>query len=159
MLSSYLQGCAPGGTMPETCNVLQAGALASATCTSLLRLHCQAFALYLTCTALFPCAYHDSPGHAHVLQASALVGIIPDLNMDMYSLKRQEAGFEALLRAVAEVLLKHVDPDTVAHCARTLVHCTQHGPQAIQVPPPPPPHGAPFSLQVLLIHNLCCLPY
>lgn len=53
--------------------------------------------------------------------------------MDVYSLKRQEAGFEALLRAVAEVLLKHVDPDTVAHCARTLVHCSQHGPQAIQV--------------------------
>lgn len=67
------------------------------------------------------------------MQACALVGIIPDLNMDMYSLKRQEAGFEALLRAVAEVLLKHVDPDTVAHCARTLVHCTQHGPQATQV--------------------------
>ncbi|KAL3143333.1 hypothetical protein ABBQ38_002169 [Trebouxia sp. C0009 RCD-2024] len=66
------------------------------------------------------------------LKACALVGIIPDLNMDMYSLKRQEAGFEALLRAVAEVLLKHVDPDTVAHCARTLVHCTQHGPQATQ---------------------------
>lgn len=64
------------------------------------------------------------------------MGIIPDLNMDMYSLKRQEAGFEALLRAVAEVLLKHVDPDTVAHCARTLVHCTQHGPQATQVPRP-----------------------
>ena len=53
--------------------------------------------------------------------------------MDVYSLKRQEAGFEALLRAVAEVLLKHVEPDTVAHCARTVVHCSQHGPQAIQV--------------------------
>ena len=71
-----------------------------------------------------------------VLQACALVGIIPDLNIDMYSLKKQEARFEALLRAVAEVLLKHVDPDTVAHCARTLVHCTQHGPQATQVPRP-----------------------
>ena len=78
------------------------------------------------------------------------MGIIPDLNMDMYSLKRQEAGFEALLRAVAQVLLKHVDPDTVAHCARTLVHCTQHGPQAIQVRlplPAPPllPFSGPFS--------------
>ena len=87
-----------------------------------------------THTALFLCQNHTSSGHAH-LQASALVSIIPDLNMEMYSLKRQEAGFEALLRAVAEVLLKHVDPDTVAHCARTLVHCTQHGPQAIQVIP------------------------
>ena len=61
------------------------------------------------------------------------MGIIPDLNLDMYSLQRQEAGFQALLRAVADVLLKHVEADTVAHCARTLVHCTQHGPQAIQV--------------------------
>lgn len=61
------------------------------------------------------------------------MAIIPDLNLDMYSLKRQEAGFEALLRAVAQVLLKHVDPDSVAHCAGTLVHCTQHGPQTIQV--------------------------
>ena len=68
-----------------------------------------------------------------MLQACALVGIIPDLNLDMYSLQRQEAGFQALLRAVADVLLKHVDADTVAHCARTLVHCTHHGPQAIQV--------------------------
>ncbi len=68
-----------------------------------------------------------------MLQACALVGIIPDLNLDMYSLQRQEAGFQALLRAVADVLLKHVEADTVAHCARTLVHCTQHGPQAIQV--------------------------
>ena len=68
-----------------------------------------------------------------MLQACALVSIIPDLNLDMYSLQRQEAGFQALLRAVADVLLKHVEADTVAHCARTLVHCTQHGPQAIQV--------------------------
>ncbi|KAL0045252.1 hypothetical protein WJX82_001839 [Trebouxia sp. C0006] len=66
------------------------------------------------------------------VKACALVGIIPDLNLDMYSLQRQEAGFQALLRAVADVLLKHVEADTVAHCARTLVHCTQHGPQAIQ---------------------------
>ncbi len=51
----------------------------------------------------------------------------------MYSLQRQEASFQALLRAVADVLLKHVEADTVAHCARTLVHCTQHGPQTIQV--------------------------
>ncbi|KAL0028278.1 hypothetical protein WJX79_006817 [Trebouxia sp. C0005] len=66
------------------------------------------------------------------VKACALVSIIPDLNLDMYSLQRQEAGFQALLRAVADVLLKHVEADTVAHCARTLVHCTQHGPQAIQ---------------------------
>ena len=111
------------GASYRTSNVLQAGALARAICLILLVLLCA------------------SPGHANVLQASALVGIIPDLNVDMYSLKRQEAGFEALLRAVAEVLLKHVEPDTVAHCARTLVHCTQHGPQAIQVrlPRPAPP--------------------
>lgn len=62
------------------------------------------------------------------------MSIIPDLNLDLYSLKRQESGFEALLRAVSEVLLKHVEGDTVAHCARTLVHCTQHGPHTIQVP-------------------------
>ena len=97
--------------------------------------------MHTSCTV--PYAHHTSPGHAHVLQASALVGIIPDLNMDMYSLKRQEAGFEALLRVVAEVLLKHVDPDTVAHCARTLLHCTQHGPHAIQVTLPPHPPFPP----------------
>ena len=68
-----------------------------------------------------------------VLQACALVGIIPDLNLDMYSLKRQEAGFESLLRAVSQVLMKHVEPDTVAYCAHTLVHCTHQGPHAIQV--------------------------
>ena len=67
------------------------------------------------------------------MQASALVGTVPDLNLDVYSLKRQEAAFESLLRAVSEVLLKHVEPDAVAHCARALVHCTQHGPHAIQV--------------------------
>lgn len=66
------------------------------------------------------------------LKASALVGTVPDLNLDVYSLKRQEAAFESLLRAVSEVLLKHVEPDAVAHCAGALVHCTQHGPHAIQ---------------------------
>ena len=104
--------------------------------------------MYLTwtCNALFPWQHHTSAGHTHVLQGAALVSIIPNLNMDMYSLKRQEAGFEALLRAVAEVLLKHVDPDTVAYCAGTLVHCTQHGPQAIQVSPPPTPLWSLWSL-------------
>ena len=58
---------------------------------------------------------------------------MPDLNLDIYSLKRQEAAFESLLRAVSEVLMKHVEPDAVAHCAQALVHCTQHGPHAIQV--------------------------
>ena len=58
---------------------------------------------------------------------------MPDMNLDMYSLKRQESGFEGLMRVISEVLLKHVEPDTIAHCVRALVHCTQHGPHAIQV--------------------------
>lgn len=61
------------------------------------------------------------------------MSIVPDLNLDMYSLKRQESTFEELIRAVAGVLCKHVEPDTVAHCVCTMVHCAGHGPEAIQV--------------------------
>lgn len=67
------------------------------------------------------------------LQVSGLVSIVPDLNLDMYSLKRQESSFEELIRAVADVLCKHVQPETVAQCVRTIVHCSEHGPEAIQV--------------------------
>ena len=59
---------------------------------------------------------------------------MPDLNLDMYSLKRQESSFEELMLAVADVLCKHVQPDTVAHSVRTIVYCSDHGPEAIQVP-------------------------
>lgn len=91
-------------------------------------------------------------------QASALVSIVADLNLEMYSLKRQESSFESLVRGVADVLGKHVQPDVVANCARTLVHCSQHGPDAIQVHhPAPAAPGRPMK-RCYCCHCCCCYP-
>lgn len=42
-------------------------------------------------------------------QAAALVGLIPEMKLEVYSLKRQEKGFASLAASVKDVFLKHAD--------------------------------------------------
>ncbi|KAK9814838.1 hypothetical protein WJX72_012382 [[Myrmecia] bisecta] len=66
------------------------------------------------------------------VKAAALVSILRDLKLDIFSLKRQEAGFEALLRVVADVQSKHVDREVVDECTKTLVYCAHEAPEALK---------------------------
>lgn len=47
-----------------------------------------------------------SPQH---LQAAALVGLVPEMKLEVYSLKRQEKNFAGLAGSVKDVFLKHAD--------------------------------------------------
>lgn len=48
----------------------------------------------------------SSPQH---LQAAALVGLVPEMKLEVYSLKRQEKNFAGLAGSVKDVFLKHAD--------------------------------------------------
>ena len=68
-----------------------------------------------------------------VEQVAALAGLVCDMKLDIWSLKRQEDSLELLLQLVADLLLKHTQPDALDACLRTLVHCTTQGNDTIQV--------------------------
>ena len=69
------------------------------------------------------------------MQVAALVGMVRDLKLDIFSLKRQEEGLEALVLQIAELLVKHSDEDVIEACSLTLQHCAAHGPDAFKVWP------------------------
>ena len=43
------------------------------------------------------------------LQAAAIVGVIPELKLEIYSLKRQDKAFAGLVGTVKDVMFKHDD--------------------------------------------------
>lgn len=43
------------------------------------------------------------------VQAAALVGLIPEMQLEVYALKRQEAAFSQLAGVVKDTFLKHAD--------------------------------------------------
>ncbi len=56
------------------------------------------------------------PAHAPLLpplsspkQVAALVGLVPEMKLEVYSLKRQEKSFAGLAASVKDVFLKHAD--------------------------------------------------
>ena len=66
------------------------------------------------------------------LQAGALVALVRDLRLEVYSLKKAETGLEALLKQVADLLARHTGEPLLRECVRTLLHCMQ-GPAAARV--------------------------
>jgi hypothetical protein len=55
------------------------------------------------------------------------------MKLDIYSLKRQEDGLEALLQLLANLLLKQTDVHALDACARSLFHCATHCSESFQV--------------------------
>ncbi|GAX82288.1 hypothetical protein CEUSTIGMA_g9717.t1 [Chlamydomonas eustigma] len=62
-----------------------------------------------------------------------LVGVIPKLNLDVFSMREEEHGFGALLQHVAEQMLRHADNDEVVNqVVNTLHHCSHMAPGDIK---------------------------
>ena len=49
----------------------------------------------------------NSPPVPRPLQATAIVGVLPQLKLEVYALKRQDKGFATLLGTVKDILFKH----------------------------------------------------
>ena len=77
----------------------------------------------------------DEWGHisGDIMQVAALVSMVRDLKLDIFSLKRQEEGLEALVQQIADLLIKHSTEDVIGACSQTLQHCAAHGPDAFKV--------------------------
>ena len=67
------------------------------------------------------------------MQAAALVSMVRDLKLELYPLKQQQEAFIQLLRAVVDVLDKHVDATAVVEACTTLVHCLREAPEELKV--------------------------
>ena len=66
-------------------------------------------------------------------QVAALVTLVRDLKLAIFSLKRQDEGLQSLVQQVAELLTKHSEAAVMDACSRTLQHCAAHGPDAFKV--------------------------
>lgn len=76
-----------------------------------------------------------------ITQVAALVNLVRDLKLDIFSLKRQDEGLQSLVQQVAELLTKHSEAAVMHACALTLQHCAAHGPDAFKVRTYCPPYS------------------
>lgn len=67
------------------------------------------------------------------MQAAALVSMVRDVKLELYPLKQQQEAFIQLLRAVVDILDKHVDTAAVVEACTTLVHCLREAPEELKV--------------------------
>ncbi|GAB4819997.1 hypothetical protein N2152v2_007043 [Parachlorella kessleri] len=65
-------------------------------------------------------------------QAAAIVGVIPELKLEIYSLKRQDKAFAGLVGTVKDVMFKHDDAQVATECARALTICAREGSDAVK---------------------------
>lgn len=63
-----------------------------------------------------------------------MAAMVPDLSLDIYALRGTEASLEQLLADLAEQAVKHAAADSTRQCLLALRHCSEHGPDAMQVP-------------------------
>ncbi|XP_051141640.1 sister-chromatid cohesion protein 3 [Andrographis paniculata] len=56
-------------------------------------------------------------------KVAPLVEIIIHMNLEIYSLKRQEQNFKALLKLIREAFFKHGDKDTLRSCVKAIKFC------------------------------------
>ncbi|XP_052623568.1 sister-chromatid cohesion protein 3 [Lactuca sativa] len=54
----------------------------------------------------------------------SLVEIIVHMNLELYSLKRQEQGFKTVLDLIIETFFKHGDKDALRSCVKSINFCT-----------------------------------
>ncbi|PRW20268.1 sister-chromatid cohesion 3 [Chlorella sorokiniana] len=65
-------------------------------------------------------------------QAAALVGLVPEMKLEVYSLKRQEKNFAGLAASVKDVFLKHADAQVAKECVAALAAAARSGPDSIK---------------------------
>lgn len=65
-------------------------------------------------------------------QAAALVSCVPELQLDIYALKREERAFSMLAKAIKDTFAKHAEESVTLACVRALVHCAAEGPDTIR---------------------------
>lgn len=66
------------------------------------------------------------------IQVSCLVAIVPEMKLELYSLKRQENGLSSLLNVVLDIMFKHEELQVAQECIRTIAICAQEGPESIK---------------------------
>ncbi|KAL2894271.1 Sister-chromatid cohesion protein 3 [Bienertia sinuspersici] len=57
-------------------------------------------------------------------KAPSLVQIILNMNLELYSLKRQEQNFKTVLQLIKEAFFKHGDKDTLRSCIKAMDFCS-----------------------------------
>ncbi|KAL7583375.1 hypothetical protein Lser_V15G41636 [Lactuca serriola] len=58
------------------------------------------------------------------MKVPSLVEIIVHMNLELYSLKRQEQGFKTVLDLIIETFFKHGDKDALRSCVKSINFCT-----------------------------------
>lgn len=58
---------------------------------------------------------------------ATLVRLVPLMMVDLYTLKKEEAGFAKLLQVISDVMFRHADHLCVLACSRALAWCTSMG--------------------------------
>lgn len=66
-------------------------------------------------------------GQSDPTMATTLVRLIPLMMVDLYTLKKEEAGFAKLLQVIIDVMFRHADHECVLACSRVLAWCTSMG--------------------------------
>ncbi|XP_041994459.1 sister-chromatid cohesion protein 3-like isoform X2 [Salvia splendens] len=61
-----------------------------------------------------------------------LVGIIPHMNLELYSLKRQEQNFRAVLKLIREAFFKHGEKDNLRACVKAIKFCSSESQGELQ---------------------------
>ncbi|XP_047941271.1 sister-chromatid cohesion protein 3 isoform X1 [Salvia hispanica] len=65
-------------------------------------------------------------------KVAPLVGIIPHMNLELYSLKRQEQNFRAVLKLIREAFFKHGEKDNLRACVKAIKFCSSESQGELQ---------------------------
>ncbi|KAJ4785945.1 Cohesin subunit SA-3 [Rhynchospora pubera] len=65
-------------------------------------------------------------------KVSPLIDMLPLLKLEMYSLKRQEQNFKALMDLISDAFFKHSEKATLRSCIKAIVFCSIEGPADLQ---------------------------
>ncbi|XP_057782454.1 sister-chromatid cohesion protein 3-like isoform X2 [Salvia miltiorrhiza] len=65
-------------------------------------------------------------------KVAPLVEIIPHMNLELYSLKRQEQNFRAVLKLMREAFFKHGEKDNLRACVKAIKFCSSESQGELQ---------------------------
>ncbi|XP_078178938.1 sister-chromatid cohesion protein 3-like [Carex rostrata] len=65
-------------------------------------------------------------------KVSPLIDMLPLLKLEMYSFKRQEQNFKAVMDLISDAFFKHSEKATLRSCIKAIVFCSTEGPADLQ---------------------------
>ncbi|KAJ4779054.1 Cohesin subunit SA-3 [Rhynchospora pubera] len=65
-------------------------------------------------------------------KVSPLVDMLPLLKLEMYSLKRQQQNFKAVVDLISDAFFKHSEKATLRSCIKAIIFCSIEGPADLQ---------------------------